>query len=187
MGAASHGEEATESDTYLREHPIKNPQLLLSLASSQASQGRWQEEIETLTRTIPLFEATKDFNSLALVHSRIAGAIAITEKPGDPEELDHLLKAQDCSRKGTDTKQEVEAGLALAAFYTEEKNWDKAEGEIKQALKLARKTHLSNLEAETLSAEGQTLRASKRAPAARDAFHHAAAIYETSGDTGKES
>jgi hypothetical protein len=130
MRTASHGEDETESDTYLREHPIKNPQLLLSLANSQASQGRWQEEIETLTRTIPLLEATKDFNSLALVHSRIASAIAITKKPGDPEQLDHLLKAKDCSRKGTDTKQEVEDGLALAAFYTQEKNWDKAQEEL---------------------------------------------------------
>ena len=37
MRTASHAEDATESDTYLREHPIKNPQLLLALAGSGVS------------------------------------------------------------------------------------------------------------------------------------------------------
>ena len=65
MRAGDNREDTAESDLYLRQHPIKNPQLLLSLADAQASQGQWSELIETLTRSIPLLNNSMIFTASA--------------------------------------------------------------------------------------------------------------------------
>ena len=186
MRAGDNREDTAESDLYLRQHPIKNPQLLLSLADAQASQGQWSELIETLTRSIPLFEQLNDFHSLSLVNTRIAAAIELTETQDKHEERDHLLKAIEFAKQARDPKEEIEATLSLARFYSRDKNWTEAQKGVKRALKLSQEAHLSDVEAESLSTGGQIFRDSKRPLEARQAFHEAAAIYELHNDSAKE-
>ncbi len=184
--AGGNREDTAESDLYLRQHPIKNPQLLLSLANAQASQGQWSELIETLTRSVPLLEQVKDFHSLSLVNTRIAAAIELAEMQDKHEERGHLLKAIEFAKQARDPQQEIEATLSLARFYSREKNWNEAQEEVKLALKLSKEAHLSDIEAESLSTGGQILRESKKPLEARQAFHEAAAIYELNKNAAKE-